>query len=143
MEDLLVPVLRGLESREQQLRIDSFVAFRERFAKIKSKRLRKAVAGITGSENPAIALGLEDEAVKDKDAGRRSAEPAIGSSDLHMKRTKQEVCTRPQTLETSGITADAEDDEYFSRHNHSNPVNRRTDLPRKAKRKRSYAEQDL
>lgn len=56
VDELMIPVLKAYDRRQNQLRIDSFVAFRERFAKIKSTRLRTAVRGITGSENPDLAL---------------------------------------------------------------------------------------
>ncbi|GMH40145.1 hypothetical protein BSKO_08049 [Bryopsis sp. KO-2023] len=57
VDELLVPVMKAYDQRQTQLRIDSFISFRQRFAKIKSKRLQKAVAGITGAENEEIALG--------------------------------------------------------------------------------------
>ena len=53
----MLPVLRAYDQREAQLRIDSFLQFRQRFAKIKSRRLQKAVTGITGEQNPDIVLG--------------------------------------------------------------------------------------
>ncbi|KAG7632849.1 Helix-hairpin-helix motif class 2 [Arabidopsis suecica] len=47
-DDLLLPVLKEYEKRETQLRIEAFYSFNERFAKIRSKRINKAVKGIGG-----------------------------------------------------------------------------------------------
>ncbi|KAI8100822.1 hypothetical protein M9434_005207 [Picochlorum sp. BPE23] len=46
IDDLLSPVKKSLEEREKQQTLDSFVTFREKFAKVRSKRLAKAVDGI-------------------------------------------------------------------------------------------------
>ncbi|CAN8266105.1 unnamed protein product [Cochlearia groenlandica] len=54
-DDLLLPVLKEYEKRETQLRIEAFYSFSERFAKIRSKRIKKAVKGIGG--------GLSSEAI--------------------------------------------------------------------------------
>ncbi|KAF2554384.1 hypothetical protein F2Q68_00036535 [Brassica cretica] len=47
-DDLLLPVLKEYEKRETQLRMEAFYSFSERFAKIRSKRIKKAVKGIGG-----------------------------------------------------------------------------------------------
>ncbi|KAG2261328.1 hypothetical protein Bca52824_068407 [Brassica carinata] len=47
-DELLLPVLKEYEKRETQLRIEAFYSFSERFAKIRSKRIKKAVKGIGG-----------------------------------------------------------------------------------------------
>lgn len=44
-----------------QLRLEAFYTFNERFAKIRSKRIKKAVKGITGSQSS----GLLDDSVQD------------------------------------------------------------------------------
>jgi len=41
-------VLKAYEKRQSQLTMDQFLSFNQRFAKIKSKRLQKAVNSITG-----------------------------------------------------------------------------------------------
>lgn len=43
VDELLVPVLRAYDTRQTQLRIDQFLSFNQRFAKIKSKRLQVGV----------------------------------------------------------------------------------------------------
>jgi hypothetical protein len=52
VDTLLLPVLKEYDTRSEQLRIDQFLAFSQRFAKIRSKRLQSAVAGIRGGELP-------------------------------------------------------------------------------------------
>lgn len=47
-DDVLLPVLKEYEKRETQLRMEAFYSFSERFAKIRSKRIKKAVKGIGG-----------------------------------------------------------------------------------------------
>ncbi|XP_041008428.1 DNA repair protein UVH3 isoform X3 [Juglans microcarpa x Juglans regia] len=49
-DELLVPVLKEYDKHETQLRLEAFYTFNERFAKIRSKRIKKAVKGITGSQ---------------------------------------------------------------------------------------------
>lgn len=46
IDDLLSPVKKSLEEREKQQTLDSFVTFREKFAKVRSKRLAQAVDSI-------------------------------------------------------------------------------------------------
>ncbi|CAI9111074.1 OLC1v1011209C1 [Oldenlandia corymbosa var. corymbosa] len=49
-DELLLPVLREYDKRETQLRLEAFY-FNERFAKIRSKRIKKAVKGIAGNSD--------------------------------------------------------------------------------------------
>ncbi|XP_020674035.1 DNA repair protein UVH3 isoform X1 [Dendrobium catenatum] len=48
-DDLLVPVLKEYNKHETQLRMEAFYSFNERFAKIRSQRIKKALKGITGT----------------------------------------------------------------------------------------------
>ncbi|XP_028756680.1 DNA repair protein UVH3 isoform X2 [Neltuma alba] len=48
-DELLLPVLKEYNKNETQLRLEAFYTFNERFAKIRSKRIKKAVKGITGN----------------------------------------------------------------------------------------------
>ncbi|KAK8928198.1 DNA repair protein UVH3 [Platanthera zijinensis] len=47
-DELLVPVLKEYNKHETQLRMEAFYSFNERFAKIRSQRIKKAVKGIAG-----------------------------------------------------------------------------------------------
>jgi DNA excision repair protein ERCC-5 len=57
-DDVLKPVLTSYAERTTQLRIDQFLTSKQRFAKIRSKRLQEAVTAIvasTGSDvNPEL-----------------------------------------------------------------------------------------
>lgn len=48
-DDVLKPVLASYRERTTQLRIDQFLAHKQRFAKIRSKRLQQAVTAIVAS----------------------------------------------------------------------------------------------
>lgn len=53
-DELLLPVLKVFDERQSQLTMDSFLHFSQRFAKIRSSRLQKAVAGIARTHNPDL-----------------------------------------------------------------------------------------
>ncbi|KAL0017809.1 hypothetical protein WJX77_008582 [Trebouxia sp. C0004] len=73
-DELLVPVLKAYDDNQTQMTLDSFLSFSQRFAKIKSRRLQKAVAGITGVANSEMTFGdeIQDPAPKRRKAGRKS-----------------------------------------------------------------------
>lgn len=77
-DELLLPVLKEYNKRETQLRLEAFYTFNERFAKIRSKRIKKAVRGITGKKS----LDLIDESAQDgpriKKKRRRNQDVAAG-----------------------------------------------------------------
>ncbi|KAL0021716.1 hypothetical protein WJX79_006455 [Trebouxia sp. C0005] len=72
-DELLVPVLKAYDDNQTQMTLDSFLSFSQRFAKIKSRRLQKAVAGITGVANSEMTFGdeIQDPAPKRRKAGRK------------------------------------------------------------------------
>lgn len=47
-------MLKAFDAHESQTRLESFFGFSQRFAKIRSKRIAKAVSGITGKKNTDI-----------------------------------------------------------------------------------------
>lgn len=49
VDNLLSPVSKSIEEKEKQQTLDSFVAYREKFAKIRSKRLSDAISIIGGN----------------------------------------------------------------------------------------------
>ncbi len=52
--------------------IDGYLSFSQRFAKFKSKRLQKAVTGISGVEDPELVLGgLPDAPTTSSKRGRK------------------------------------------------------------------------
>ena len=69
--------LQAYDARQAQLTMDNFLSFNERFAKIKSKRLAKAVRGISKTANPHMLLAdADDEPVTKRKRGRKQASPA-------------------------------------------------------------------
>lgn len=60
-DELLLPVLKEYNKHETQLRLEAFYTFNERFAKIRSKRIEKAVKGITGSKSSALMDGMPQQ----------------------------------------------------------------------------------
>ncbi|GJP79938.1 hypothetical protein CLOP_g10152 [Closterium sp. NIES-67] len=46
---LLLPVVKAFNSRQTQQRLEAFYSFNQRFAKIRSRRVQRAVTGIAGS----------------------------------------------------------------------------------------------
>ncbi|XP_057482418.1 DNA repair protein UVH3 isoform X2 [Actinidia eriantha] len=66
-DELLLPVLKEYNKHETQLRLEAFYSFNERFAKIRSKRIKKAVKGITGKKS----FELMDDSVQDASKSRK------------------------------------------------------------------------
>ncbi|KAK9861414.1 hypothetical protein WJX84_011927 [Apatococcus fuscideae] len=64
VDKLLLPVLKAYDERQNQMTMDGYLSFSQRFAKFKSKRLQKAVTGITGVSDPELNLGGLPEPVK-------------------------------------------------------------------------------
>lgn len=54
-DELLLPVLKEYNKHETQLRLEAFYTFNERFAKIRSRRIKQAVKGITGKRSSELA----------------------------------------------------------------------------------------
>ncbi|KAH9604584.1 hypothetical protein KSS87_003600 [Heliosperma pusillum] len=59
-DELLVPVLKEYNKHETQLRLEAFYSFNEKFANIRSKRIRQAVKGITGKRSLADTDDLHE-----------------------------------------------------------------------------------
>lgn len=79
-DELLLPVLKEYNKHETQLRMEAFYSFNERFAKIRSKRIQKAIKGITGktfSETDELNQDSPStsDAPKKKEAGSSRAKP--------------------------------------------------------------------
>lgn len=47
---------QAYDERQAQMTMDAFLSFNQRFAKIRSKRLQKAVKGISKMDNPEIMM---------------------------------------------------------------------------------------
>lgn len=85
-DQLLTPVLEAYDRRESQLRIENFLSFRERFAKIRSKRLAKALKGITGGLDPEMevaALAAADAGGGEVDTGKAATQTRASRKGTH------------------------------------------------------------
>ncbi|KAJ8750315.1 hypothetical protein K2173_014230 [Erythroxylum novogranatense] len=86
-DELLVPVLKEYEKREIQLRLEAFYTFNERFAKIRSKRITKAVKGITGNQSSDF-MEYSFEEVPNRRKNRKSFDI---ESEMLSKLTEESV----------------------------------------------------
>jgi hypothetical protein len=79
-DDVLKPVLASYGERTTQLRIDQFLAHKQRFAKIRSKRLQQAVTAIVastgGDVNPELFYAATEHLPDLKQKGGQGAEGA-------------------------------------------------------------------
>ncbi|MQL76249.1 hypothetical protein Taro_008629 [Colocasia esculenta] len=82
-DELLVPVLKEHNKHETQLRLEAFYTFNEKFAKIRSQRIKKAVKGITGSSLIGLTGDLEQGDVKVKKKRRRTSEVEENRDEKH------------------------------------------------------------
>ncbi|XP_062210269.1 DNA repair protein UVH3 [Phragmites australis] len=74
-DELFLPVLREYNKHETQLRMEAFYSFNERFAKIRSQRIKKAIKGITGKSFPDT-----DEPEQDNPSTSKTTKKKAGSS---------------------------------------------------------------
>ncbi|XP_010555901.1 PREDICTED: DNA repair protein UVH3 isoform X2 [Tarenaya hassleriana] len=101
-DDLLLPVLKEYEKRETQLRMEAFYSFSERFAKIRSKRIKKAVKGITGTMLSETTDDiLHDGASSGKNEGVASVERGDNTSDKDSIKAEKGEENQRSTVEKS------------------------------------------
>ncbi|KAK4417739.1 DNA repair protein UVH3 [Sesamum alatum] len=99
-DELLLPVLKEYNKHETQLRLEAFYTFNERFAKIRSNRIKKAVKGITGAKSSDLMDDTTPQSGSGKKRKVRSSEneanqsgggseglDGFGTSDNTMKKT--------------------------------------------------------
>ncbi|XP_073140763.1 DNA repair protein UVH3 isoform X2 [Henckelia pumila] len=77
-DDLLLPVLKEYNKHETQLRLEAFYTFNERFAKIRSKRIKKAVKGITGNKSSEL---MDEEMPQQSRVGKKRKAKSSGLED--------------------------------------------------------------
>ena len=72
-------VLQAFDEKHTQSTMDNFLNFSQRFAKIKSKRLQKAVSAIRGSKNEEILLAdiPEEQTPRKKGKKRKAADVSV------------------------------------------------------------------
>ena len=72
--------LQNYDARQAQMTMDTFLSFNQRFAKIRSKRLAKAVAGISKAPNPEVFIDLPPAASKKRKAAPKALEQAAAAA---------------------------------------------------------------
>ncbi|KAH9314682.1 hypothetical protein KI387_023309, partial [Taxus chinensis] len=83
-DELLLPVLKEYDRRETQLRLEAFYSFNERFAKIRSRRIQKAVTGITGRRSADLMDLPPHLESTPKKKPRKKKESSIGATDHNL-----------------------------------------------------------
>lgn len=88
-DELLLPVLKEYNKHETQLRLEAFYTFNERFAKIRSKRIKKAVKGTMGNKSS----NFMDDTVQDvsKSRKKRKVSSSEAGSGVHDSRSDHDV----------------------------------------------------
>ena len=97
-EEQLKPVLQATGRRDSQRRLDDFLAFNDRFVKIKSKRIQRAIAANVGAVNPDFLPEVEFD-------GARGAQKPLGGESQKSAGGKRKRKAGP------GSTAPAPHDE--------------------------------
>ncbi|KAK1293408.1 DNA repair protein UVH3 [Acorus calamus] len=75
VDELLLPVLREYNKHETQLRLEAFYTFNERFAKIRSQRIKKALKGITSKSSSELIEDQAQEPSSERKTRKSSAAP--------------------------------------------------------------------
>ncbi len=95
---------QAYDARQAQLTMDTFLTFNERFAKIKSKRLAKAVGGISKATHSELLLedGADAPAPKRRRASKNTASVPTG-----LLPGKCTILQGPQMLKRSKLPTSA------------------------------------
>ena len=83
--------MQAYDQRQTQATLDSYLTFSQRFAKIKSKRLQKAVSAIRGSKNEEILL-LEEGGPPRKRAKKGKAAAATPEPGNRVRNAMTPEC---------------------------------------------------
>jgi 5'-3' exonuclease len=77
----LLPVLKIYDERQTQATMDTFLSFKQRFAKIRSKRLQKAIAGVSKRKSDKIMLNEETSKEKAPTRSGKRLKPSGKETD--------------------------------------------------------------
>ncbi|KAK9741356.1 hypothetical protein RND81_03G099400 [Saponaria officinalis] len=88
-DELLLPVLKEYNKHETQLRLEAFYSFNEKFANIRSKRIRQAVKGITGKRSLADTDDLKEQPKQLKKRGENTSDIGEGKNSSKRSKTKK------------------------------------------------------
>ncbi|KAI3963309.1 hypothetical protein MKW98_022731 [Papaver atlanticum] len=98
-DDLLVPVLKEYNKHETQLRLEAFYTFNERFAKIRSKRIKKAVKGISGNRSSELIEELLPESPDASNSVPGTKTKTAEKSNSKKSRKRNEIEPMPSVVE--------------------------------------------
>ncbi|KAM3315089.1 hypothetical protein ACQJBY_033693 [Aegilops geniculata] len=149
-DELLLPVLKEYNKHETQLRMEAFYSFNERFAKIRSKRIQKAIKGITGKTFSETDELNEDspstsDAPKKKEAGRSSHAKPRGKRNTsaeprNMGSQEDDKIGDPNSF--ADVDALAEEQRNVSKKKNASPSGRSRGRGRKKMNVRQEATRD-
>jgi hypothetical protein len=89
VDTLLLPVARAYQDRQTQMQLDTFVTITHRFAKIRSKRLQAAVAGVSGAPlRDELAVAAGDAAAAAPSAAGQPAQGKAKAAAAGAKRKR-------------------------------------------------------
>ena len=111
---------------QTQLRMEAFYSFNERFAKIRSKRIKKAIKGITGKSFPDTDEPEQDspgtiKTTTKKDASSSSHHRGRGKKDSSSKIRHMESLEDKETVDPNSF---ADMDELTKENNNTNKRNK-------------------
>ncbi|KAM0022626.1 putative exodeoxyribonuclease I [Helianthus debilis subsp. tardiflorus] len=93
-DELLLPVLKEYNKHETQLRLEAFYTFNERFAKIRSKRISKAVKGMAGSKSSELMDYNERLSPSNGKKKKKSKREDKNDGELQQHTEKSELSTQ-------------------------------------------------
>lgn len=106
-DELLVPVLKEYNKHQTQLRLEAFYSFNERFAKVRSQRIKKALKGITGKGSANVVsddeigdAAMHESGNKGKSTKKASKKPKrqrIGSEKTESDSNMISKCVSTST----------------------------------------------
>ncbi|BFI28307.1 DNA excision repair protein ERCC-5 [Marchantia polymorpha subsp. ruderalis] len=105
-DELLLPVLKEHDRRETQTRMDSYYHFSQRFAKIRSRRIQKAVTGITGRRSDELMDLPPHLVVQKKSTKKRSNITKTSELDDEINRLSEINQMSPLLDEEPATTED-------------------------------------
>ncbi|PKI34348.1 hypothetical protein CRG98_045264 [Punica granatum] len=118
-DELLLPVLNEYNKHETQLRLEAFYTFNERFAKIRSKRIKKAVKGISGRQSSE----LMDDAVEVNSKNKKKRRGNAGELEQHKLEKPSDVSEEVVAGNRSNTTRRSMQGQSRKRKASGQPVN--------------------
>ncbi|XP_078178846.1 5'-3' exonuclease family protein isoform X2 [Carex rostrata] len=146
-DELLVPVLKEYNKHETQLRLEAFYTFNERFAKIRSQRIKKAIKGITGKKKGSAFLD-SDGPVQEKnlDKGESSVGRGTRKKGSSISQKGREKRRKSAAVHLEKSDPDTSGEEGSDKDEPQDVATREISKLRRSKRQRNqvkYTEDDI